>query len=170
MSVIATINVGANGATSSQGSSLALSTAPDRQRFLALHRRAGAHITGSRSAASELYTKKKIPLIVLSRSQENQSTSEIEVINTSAGLPDAMRLIRLRFSPPLVVEAGPILLIALVQNGCIEEIELSISPILGDADFIDVAELMGHFEFVSDELVDGTRLLHGRYKGDSAYR
>jgi riboflavin biosynthesis pyrimidine reductase len=81
-----------------------------------------------------------------------------------------MREITTRFPAPIVVEAGPNLLIALVNQGCINEIELSISPILGDGDFIDYPQLLAHFTIASDETIDGTRLLHGRYNGDSAYR
>lgn len=170
MSVIATLNIGANGATSLAGSSAPLSSAPDRQRFLALHRRAGLHITGRNSAISELYSERKIPLVILSRTQASERTPEAEIVNTSGGLQEAMREIALRFPAPLVIEAGPLLLMALVAAGCIDEIELSLSPIDGDGNFINIEELTSHFEIVSDENIDETRLLQGRYKGDSAYR
>ena len=81
-----------------------------------------------------------------------------------------MREIKARFPAPIVVEAGPTLLKALIDQGCIDEIELSISPLLGDGNFIDYAELLSHFTLTMDESIDGTRLLHGRYNGDSAYR
>jgi hypothetical protein len=170
MSVIATLNVGANGATSLAGSSIGISTSADRERFLTLHRRAGAHITGRVSAASEMYSSTKIPLVVLSRTSMSEIREGFEIVNTSAGLQSAMREITTRFPSPIVVEAGPNLLTALVNQGCIEEIELSISPISGDGNFIDYAELLTHFTIAYDEIVDGTRLLHGRYNGDSAYR
>jgi riboflavin biosynthesis pyrimidine reductase len=69
-----------------------------------------------------------------------------------------------------VVEAGPTLLLALIKQGCIEEIELSISPLSGDGNFVDQNELISHFEITSNELSEGTQLLQGRYNGDSAYR
>lgn len=170
MSVIATLNIAANGATSLAGSSAPLSSAPDRQRFLALHRRAGAHITGPNSAKSELYSDRQIPLIILSRSQKSERSTKAEIVNTSEGLQEAMRTIALRYPEPLVIEAGPTLLLALTAAGCIDEIELSLSPLDGDGDFINLEELTSHFEFISDENIAGTRLLQGRYKGDSAYR
>lgn len=170
MSVIATLNVGANGATSLAGSSIGISTPADRQRFLALHRRAGVHITGTHSAASELYSTSKIPLLILSRTSKSEMNESCEIVNTSAGLPSVMREIKGRFPAPIVVEAGAKLLTALVSQGCIEEIELSISPISGDENFIDYEELLTLFTIASDEITDGTRLLHGRYNGDSAYR
>jgi hypothetical protein len=170
MSVIATLNVGANGATSLAGSSAGISTAADRERFLMLHRRAGVHITGSNSASSELYSSTKIPLVILTRSAQNETVQGREIINTSDDLQGVMREIKERFPAPIVVEAGPSLLTALVGQGCIEEIELSISPLIGDGNFIDYAELLIQFNFIHDEIIDGTRLLHGRYNGDSAYR
>jgi riboflavin biosynthesis pyrimidine reductase len=170
MSVIATLNVGANGATSLAGSSTGISSPVDRARFLALHRRAGVHVTGAHSASSEIYSSTKIPLVVLSRTNMSEMREGFEIVNTSAGLQSVMREITTRFPAPIVVEAGPNLLIALVNQGCINEIELSISPILGDGDFIDYPQLLAHFTIASDETIDGTRLLHGRYNGDSAYR
>jgi riboflavin biosynthesis pyrimidine reductase len=170
MSVIATLNVGANGATTLAGSSVGISTAADRERFLKLHRRAGLHIAGRNSASSELYTSTKIPLVILTRTTQSQIVHGREIINTSDGLQTVMREIKARFPAPIVVEAGPNLLRALIEQGCIEEIELSISPLLGDGNVIDHAELLSHFTVTSDENLDGTRLLHGRYNGDSAYR
>jgi riboflavin biosynthesis pyrimidine reductase len=169
MSVIATLNVGANGATSLAGSSKGISTAVDRERFLKLHRRASVHIAGPNSASSELYTSTKIPLVILTRSTHSQSNQGREIINTSDGLQGVMRDIKSRFPAPIVVEAGPNLLTALVKQGCIEEIELSISPLPGDGNFFDYTELLSHFNLTSDETIDGTRLLHGRYNGDSTY-
>jgi hypothetical protein len=170
MSVIATLNVGANGATSLAGSSTGISTTADRERFLKLHRRAGVHVAGANSANSELYSSTKIPLVILTRSTDSQSRRSREIINTSGGLQGVMREIKGRFPAPIVVEAGPNLLTSLVNQGCIEEIELSISPLIGDGDFIDCVELLTHFNLTTDDTIDGTRLLHGRYNGDSAYR
>jgi riboflavin biosynthesis pyrimidine reductase len=170
MSVIATLNVGANGATSLAGSSTGISTVIDRERFLKLHRRASVHIAGPNSASSEIYSSTKIPLVILTRSALSETDQGREIINTSDGLQGVMREIKARFPAPIVVEAGPSLLRALVEQGCIEEIEISISPLLGDGNFIDYTELLTHFNLTGDETIDGTRLLHGRYNGDSAYR
>lgn len=169
MSVIASLNIGANGATSLAGSSAGLSTPEDRQRFLALHRRAGAYLLGRNSASSELYSTSEVPIIILSRDVPSQLIDNRIIINTEAGLQNAMRGIKAEYQAPIVVEAGPKLLTALVAQGCIEEIELTFSPLSGDGDFIDSAELLAQFTITGDELINGTRLLHGRYNGNSAY-
>jgi riboflavin biosynthesis pyrimidine reductase len=169
MSVIATLNIGANGSTSMAGSSVGLSTPEDRQRFLALHRRAGAYVLGRNSATSELYTTAKVPIFILSRDAQSQPINGEKIINVAQGLQSAMREIKAKYPAPIVVEAGPTLLMALVSQGCIEEIELSFSPLVGDGDFINDVELLAQFTIIVDEKVNGTRLLHGRYNGDSAY-
>jgi dihydrofolate reductase len=169
MSVIATLNIGANGATSLSGSSTGLSTPEDRQRFLVLHRRAGAYVLGPNSAASELYTTSQVPIVILSRDAQSQLIDNRKIINTADGLQSVMRRIKAEYQAPVVVEAGPKLLTVLVAQGCIEEIELTFSPLSGDGDFIDSAELLAQFTIIGDELINGTRLLHGRYNGDSAY-
>jgi riboflavin biosynthesis pyrimidine reductase len=68
----------------------------------------------------------------------------------------------------LVVEAGPTFLMALVEAGVIEILQLSLVEIEGDGNFIDAARLLSHFTVVTDVEVDHTRLLECRYKSDSA--
>jgi riboflavin biosynthesis pyrimidine reductase len=76
-------------------------------------------------------------------------------------------LIDLRIEGDIVVEAGASLLAAFIDVGVIEILELSISPIAGDGDFINLAELLSTFEILSDLDVDGTRLLECRYQRNS---
>jgi riboflavin biosynthesis pyrimidine reductase len=69
----------------------------------------------------------------------------------------------LRISGDIVVEAGALLLGALIDAQVIEILELSISPIAGDGGFIDLDALLAKFEITEDEVVDETRLLKCRY-------
>jgi riboflavin biosynthesis pyrimidine reductase len=164
MSVIATLVVGSNGATTCDGKSSALSTAADRDRFIALHRRAGAYIVGRNSAARESYAHSPAPLLILTRSPQQDVENEWDV---SQGFSDAMAHIRNRYPSPIVVESGPTLLLSLVQAGEIDALELSISPVKGDGHFVDVESLLSYFEITSDTEVDGTRLLECRYKSNT---
>lgn len=171
MSVIATLNIGANGATTLGGSSRALSTSADRERFLALHRGAGAIVLGRNSAAHESYTAGACPIYLLTRdSAFEERTRKFQVVHIGATLAAAMQKIVAENPSPIVVEAGPNLLLPLIAAGCIDEVQISLSPISGDDHFIDWQELMKDFEIVKDQMVDGTRLLQGRYQGDAAYR
>lgn len=171
MSVIATLNIGANGATSLSGSSQALSTPADRERFLELHRSAGAIIIGRNTANAELYSKGARPIYLLTRNMDFQDSSgNFEVIHIVSDLSDVMREIHSKSSSPIVVEAGPNLLLPLIAAGCIDEVQMSISPISGDNHYVDWREIMKDFILTQDDLIEGTRLLQGRYQGNSAYR
>ena len=68
----------------------------------------------------------------------------------------------------VVVEAGPQLLAAMISAGVIEILYLSISPINGDDNFLDLPDLLSKFEIESEELVEGTRLLECRYNSNTA--
>lgn len=171
MSVIATLNVGLNGATSKNGDSTSLSSPADRARFLRLHRSAGSYLVGRNSYGAEKYSSMSTPIFIASRSALPipGAPKNVRVI-TEPTLIEIARSIYRKGPHPVIVEAGVSLLLPLIESGCIEELELSISPIAGDDHFVDVAQLLSYFEIMSDESVDGTRLLKCRYQGDSAYR
>lgn len=167
MSVIATLVIGANGATALAGKSSPLSTPADRQRFLALHRSAKTYVTGRGSYAAESYLHAQAPVLILSRRAEPIEGATI--IDTSNGLLDAMLAIKSRYSSPIVIEAGATLFMELLKIGCIEECELSIVALDGDSHFINVDEVMSYLQIIDEQSVDGTRLLKCRYQGSSAY-
>ncbi|MFM1975120.1 MAG: hypothetical protein RL524_1107 [Actinomycetota bacterium] len=145
MTVIASLVVGSNGAASLHGSSRALSTPADRERFLARHQGASAFIIGKKSAAIESYAKSQVPIF--------------------SDLGEITRRIDERIPGNIVVEAGPSLLLALIGAGVIEILELSISPIEGDGDFLSIEDLLAPFSIESEVTIDGTRLLQCRYNG-----
>lgn len=168
MALIASLVVGANGATALHGNSQGLSTPPDRTRFLALHRSAAAIITGKESATSEDYTLTTVPIYVLTRDPRPLTFSHphMEQILINGDLAQIVREIEKRHDS-VVVEAGPLLLQALVEVGVVDQLELSLSPIDGDKNFVDIERLLHNFIVESDELVDGTRLLQGRYRSNT---
>ena len=171
MSVIATLNVGRNGATSKDGRSEAISSSADRQRFLALHRSAGSFLVGRNSYVAERYSSPNTQIFILSKSGLPISgASENVTIIAAPSLIESAREIYEKGTHPIVVEAGISLLVPLIESGCIEELELSISPIDGEDHFIDVETILAHFQIIDDTHIDGTRLLKCRYQGDSAYR
>ena len=172
MTVIASLVVGANHATSKDGSSQALSTPADRERFLRRHRGASAFIIGKKSAVTENYQGTSVPIFVYSRSSTPLHFHHplMQQITVDRDLGELTRRIDQRIEGDIVVEAGPALLMALVEEGVIELLELSISPIEGDGDFIDVKKLLEYFAVESDEEVDGTRLLSCRNQSNSSDR
>ena len=171
MSVIATLVVGANGATSKDGSSRALSTEADRERFLELHRSAGAYIVGRNSYLQESYAQSTAPVFIFTRNPSqvvSAASAFVTVVDVSDGFEDEMSSIVSAYPSPLVVESGISLLVPLIEDGKVEYLELSISPIEDDDHFIDVHQLLSQFAIESEEIVDGTRLLKCRYKGHAS--
>lgn len=169
MTVIASLLIGSNGATSLGGQSSPLSTPADRARFLTRHHSAGAFIIGKQSAAIESYAQTAVPIFIFTRTLEKLELAHpmMQQITVDRDLAEITRRIDLRIDGPIVVEAGVALLTALIKEGVIDLLELSISPIAGDGNFIDIEELLSHFTIESDETVDATRLLQCRYKGNS---
>lgn len=171
MTVIASLVVGSNGAASLHGSSRGISTPADRDRFLRRHQSAAAFIIGKNSAAIESYTKSNVPIFIFTRHAAKLELPHpmMQQITVDRDLAEITQRIDQRIAGDIVVEAGPALLMALVEVGVINTLELSITPIEGDGDFISPEELLSYFEIVSEEDVDGTRLLQCRYKGDATH-
>jgi dihydrofolate reductase len=169
MSVIATINVGANGATSLNGSSRGLSTPADRTAFLALHRSAGSYLLGYRSFIAEQYSPSQTPIIILTRgNREIAGRDDVTLFKVEGDLKTSIPLLKEKFPQPILVESGVTLLTELINAGCIEELYLNSTPINGDGHFVDIEELLQNFEIISEELQDGTTLRKCRYKADAA--
>lgn len=164
MAVIASFLIGRNGASTLGGISSPLSTPVDRQRFLARHRTAGAFIIGKKSATSESYEKSSQPIFVFTRTKEKLELPHplMQQITLRNDLSEIVRLLDQRIDGDIVVEAGGTLLLAIAETGVIDELELTISPIDGDGDFVSVEVLLQHFTNVEEEVIDGTRLLKCR--------
>jgi riboflavin biosynthesis pyrimidine reductase len=169
MAVIASFVLGSNGASSLYGQSRGLSTPADRDRFLARHHGAAAFTIGKKSAALENYGKTSVPIFVYSRSSEVLHFPHpfMQQITVDRNLKEITQLIDLRIDGPIVVEAGYGLLLPMIREGVIDILELSITPIAGDGDFVDQELLLSYFEITSDIDIDGTRLLECRYKSNS---
>ena len=170
MAVIASLVVGANGATTLGGISSPLSTTADRERFLERHRGAAAFIIGKQSAAIESYATSDVPIFIFTRNtdQIHFTHPKMQQVTVDRNLREITQLIDLRIDGEIVVEAGPRLLLPMVEVGAIDILELSITPLTGDGNFINVENLLGNFEIESDEEISGTRLLKCRYNRDTS--
>ena len=170
MSVTASLVVGCDGSTSKNGNSRELSTDEDRQRFLALHRCAGSIIIGTRTALSDPYQKTAAPVYLFTRSaaREILVPSITMVTPSDDDLVKAVHDIEANTLGDVLVEAGPTLLTKLITLGLIEKLSLSITPIAGGENHIDIDALLKNFEILSDVTKEGTRLLECRYQGDSS--
>lgn len=91
----------------------------------------------------------------------------MQQVTVDRNLREITQLIDLRITGDIVVEAGASLLGALIEAQVIDILELSISPIAGDGNFIDLDALLSQFEITDEEVVDETRLLKCRYNRNS---
>lgn len=172
MTVTASFVVGRNNASTLGGVSSPLSTPEDRHRFLARHRSAGAIIIGKESAAIENYQATHVPIFVFSRNSASLNFCHplMQQITVDRNLTEITRIIDARISGEIVVEAGARLLLALIEAGVVDFLELSRTPIDGDGHFVDVDQLLSKFEIEEDRIINGTQLLKCRYKGDATNR
>jgi hypothetical protein len=92
----------------------------------------------------------------------------MQQITVDRNLGEITRRIDERIPGDIVVEAGPSLLLALVAERAVDILELSISPIEGDGNFISINDLLAAFSIESEINIDGTRLLQCRYNGNTA--
>ena len=170
MTVIASLVLGSNGAASLHGSSRGLSTPADRQRFLERHRSAAAFIIGKKSAVIESYAKSSVPIFVYTRKLEKLDLPHplMQQITVDRNLGELTQIIDHRIAGDIVVEAGASLLLALIAERVIDILELSISPIAGDGDFISIEELLATFTIESELVIDGTRLLQCSNRSNAA--
>ena len=172
MAVIASFLIGSNGATSLGGLSAPLSTPADRERFLKRHRSAGAFIIGKESARVESYEKTKVPIFIYSRSSAALTFTHplMQQITVNRDMAELTRKIDSRIDGDIVVEAGASLLQALINEGAIDILELSISPIAGDGNFVERESLLQNFLIEDEKVIDGTTLLKCRYQSDATHR
>lgn len=168
MTVTATLVIGRDGSTAKSGNSRLLSTPEDRQRFLELHRSADAIIVGSRTIESDPYAASKCPVYVFTRNSNKTFPAQFRkmLIDEKNDLTSALRKIKSIHSNT-VIEAGPTLLLALIETGLVDFLHLSVTPITGGENSIDVEALLSRFNVEEDKTLHGTRLLKCGYKGHS---
>ena len=143
--VLASLVVGSNWASTLGGTSRGLRTSEDRERFLALRNspNIGAIIVGSASALVEPYQKSPHPLFVYSRSS---AVTPGEFINQ----------VRRKISGSILCEGGVTLLHHLLSENCIDQFHLTRAPALGDGHYFDIELLRASMSLSASEVVNGT--------------
>lgn len=112
--VIASLVIDPAGRVRDGGTSRALSSAEDRQRFLSLRKWANCIVVGSNTAAVENYQTASLPVIIYSRRKDAIEDWKGEI----------SRLQR-TYGPHILVEAGPNLLAELFDHGVIDSLYLT---------------------------------------------
>ena len=161
--------MGKSGATTVAGSSIGLSNDEDRRRFKQLRDESDLIIIGGNTARREPYKRTPIPLYILTHTKvrlqpKNQLAKQFL-------LPPAelFKEISENFPPTdsssaikVLVEAGPMLLQSLIDQGLIDLLYLTTNLIKDGENRISVDHLVANFELVSVEIIEGTKF--ERYK------
>ena len=71
----------------------------------------------------------------------------------------ALEKARREFGPDVLIEAGPVLLNQFLNEGLVDQIEISVTPITGGADLINLNDALRGFEITNDETIEDTRFV-----------
>jgi len=160
--IIATANliVGIDGSTTSNNSSIGLSTDEDRLRFQQLRSRSDLILIGGNTARREPYKRTPIPLYILTHAKVRLQPKNQLAKQFSLGISEIFSEISNNFPPTdstspinLLVEAGPILLKQLVELSLIDNLYLTKNLEKGGENKISIAELTAPFRLVTSEIV-----------------
>ena len=155
MSTIATLVVGRDGSTTKDATSRHISSSADRASFLNRRRQVDVIIIGGNTARSEPYSRTPVPLIICSRSSINPvvENEKSELWNCS---PDeAIDKARKVFGENILIEGGARMIVELVENQKIDQLELSITEVIGGENILDWQLLLSKFKHVEmQQIVD----------------
>lgn len=151
--------MGQDGCTSKEGSSAGVSTNTDRERFLKRRREFDVIIIGGNTARSERYAITPCPLVVISRHKSNVLLTNPNAFWWNLDPKDALDKAKREFGPDVLIEAGPALLQEFLNAGLVDQLEISITPIVGGDHLIDLNDALRAFEITEDRKVEDTRFV-----------
>jgi riboflavin biosynthesis pyrimidine reductase len=157
MSTIATLVVGRDGSTTKDATSRNISSSADRASFLNRRRQVDVIIIGGNTARNEPYSRTPVPLIICSRSSINPvvENEKSEIWNCS---PDeAIDKARKVFGENILIEGGARMIVELVENQKIDQLELSITEVIGGENILDWQLLLSKFKLVEMQQIEDTQ-------------
>lgn len=157
--VVASLLVASNGATSLRGGSRDLRTAEDRERFLALRNGPdiAAILVGGASAATEPYASAPHPLIVFSRSDEPATFPGATMVSGPVpSIPEFIAQLLRKFTNTILCEGGVELIHLLLADELIDSFFISRVAAAGDGHFLDENLLRSKMTLISTETINQT--------------
>jgi riboflavin biosynthesis pyrimidine reductase len=158
LTVIANLVVSSFGATSKNGSSVGLSSPNDRKRFHELRTTADAILIGGETARREPYKKTPIPLFIITHSlirlQPKNPLARQLNLDPAAALFEISNYFTDKESAIILVEAGPKLLLTMIEKGLIDRLFLTVNHEVDGENKIDLINLVRNFELLSSEKID----------------
>jgi riboflavin biosynthesis pyrimidine reductase len=159
MAVIATLVVGADGSTMKDGSSQGVTSGADRANFLAHRKLADCIIIGGNTARTEPYLHTPVPVIVISRGDENplaaNPLAHFWNLSPVAALDRAIAT----FGPRVHIEAGASLITELISEGRIDQLVLSVTQVVGGEKRVNIESLLQGFTRIDESESEGTRFI-----------
>lgn len=160
--VAANLVLGVDGSTTVAGSSAGLSTPADRTRFHELRQNFDVILVGGNTARHEPYAKTPAPLIVLTTQPlSGPAAHNPQAIAWNKPIKETISEAASRYGRVLI-EAGPHFLQEAIATGLVSDLYLTISPIEGGENHVDLHTVIASFEEVSRESIEGTLFLHYR--------
>jgi len=167
--IIATANliVGNDGSTTSNNSSIGLSTDEDRLRFQQLRSRSDLILIGGNTARREPYKRTPIPLYILTHAMVRLQPKNQLAKQFSLGIGEMFSEISNNFPPTnstspinLLVEAGPVLLKQMIDLRLIDHLYLTKNLEKNGENKISIEELTRPFKLVTSERVGPCEFMH----------
>jgi riboflavin biosynthesis pyrimidine reductase len=167
--IIATANliVGNDGSTTSNNSSIGLSTDEDRLRFQQLRSRSDLILIGGNTARREPYKRTPVPLYILTHAKIRLQPKNQLAKQFSLGIGELFSEISNNFPPTdstspinLLVEAGPILLKQMIELSLIDHLYLTKNLEKNGENKISIEELIKPFKLVTSERVGSCDFMH----------
>lgn len=156
MSTVASLVVGRDGSTSKGNSSNGVSSDADRSAFLIRRRKVDCILIGGNTARHEPYKQTPVPLIILSRSHINpvagNDMSHLWNLSPAQALIKAKEL----FGEKILIEAGTSIIIELIDQGLVDQLDLSVTSVTGGDNPIDWQALLNKFAHYTVTTVNDT--------------
>jgi len=160
MSTVASLVVGADGATTLGGKSRGISSTADRTVFIERRKSFDVIIIGGQTARVEPYASTPVPLVILSRSSINPIPENPSAHMWNLEPAQAIKRANQEFGGKILIEGGTNLLTQMFSEKLIEEFFLTITPVQGGENYINWREILNQFEFVEQSKLDETVFYH----------
>lgn len=156
MSTVASLVVGRDGSTSKDKSSNGVSSDADRKAFLTRRRKVDCILVGGNTARHEPYKQTPVPLVIISRSHINPVAGNDLSHLWNMSPAQALAKAKEKFGERILIEAGISIIVELIDQGLIDQLDLSVTPITGGDEPIDWQELLNRFAHTNLTSIDGT--------------
>jgi riboflavin biosynthesis pyrimidine reductase len=156
MSTVASLVVGRDGSTSKDNSSNGVSSDADRRAFLARRRKVDCILIGGNTARHEPYKQSPVPLVIVSRSTINPVVGNDLSHLWNLSPAQALEKAKSQFGERILIEAGTSIIFELLDQGLIDQLELSVTPVNGVEHQIDRQGLLNRFSQNTHNHIDGT--------------